>query len=145
MSEPGTAELALHVWDGLRTLVLESGERRREVSEALGMSFFRTKALRRLARNPMTLRELAAALQSDAPYTTLVVDDLEARELVTRTPHPDDRRRKLVSVTPAGLQAAREAEQILGTPPATMQALSASDLVELDRLVTLLLGADGSR
>lgn len=142
MTASGTDELAGHIWDGMRTLVLESGERRREVSEALGMSFFRTKALRRLARSPMTLGELASALQSDAPYTTLVVDDLEARELVTRTPHPDDRRRKVVSVTPAGLFAARQAEEILGTPPATMRTLSAADLAELDRLVTLLLGAN---
>jgi DNA-binding MarR family transcriptional regulator len=134
-----TEELATRTWEGLRTLVLETGERRREVSEALGMSFFRTKALRRLARNPMTLRELASALQSDAPYTTLVVDDLEARELVTRTPHPDDRRRKLVSVTPAGRRAARRAERILGTPPASMLALGRDDLAELDRLVAALL------
>jgi DNA-binding MarR family transcriptional regulator len=142
MTTESPDDVAFRVWERLRTLVLETGERRREVSEALGMSFFRTKALRRLARQPMTLRELATALQSDAPYTTLVVDDLERRELVTRTPHPDDRRRKLVSVTPAGRRAARKAERILGTPPPAVQTLSAADLIELDRLVALLIAED---
>jgi DNA-binding MarR family transcriptional regulator len=138
-----TDDMATRTWDGLRTLVLETGERRREVSDALGMSFVRVKALRHLAWSPLTLGELATALQSDAPYATLVVNDLEARELVTRTPHPDDRRRKVVSVTPAGRRAARRAERILGTPPAAVLALGRADLAELDRLVALLgAGAD---
>ena len=67
--------------------------------EALGLSFARMRALRRLAAQPHTLRELAEQLEADPPYVTLIVDDLEERGLVQRTPHPEDRRAKLVQLT----------------------------------------------
>jgi DNA-binding MarR family transcriptional regulator len=71
-----SSEHAQSAWRAMRTLVFELNDRRAEVAAALGMSFVRAKALRRLARAPMTMRELAAELSIDAPYATLVVDDL---------------------------------------------------------------------
>ncbi len=129
---------AARVWRNLRALVLERNDRRREVCDALGMGFIRIKALRRLAAEPMTLRHLADALTSDAPYTTVVVDDLAERGLVVRTPHPEDGRAKLVSVTPAGRAQARRADRILNRPPAVLLALPAEDLAALDRIVAAL-------
>jgi DNA-binding MarR family transcriptional regulator len=105
------------------------------VAAAIGMSFVRAKALRRLARAPMTMRELAAELSIDAPYATLVVDDLEARGLVERRPDATDRRRKIVAATPEGLRLAQAAEQILDVPPTALAALPAEDLAELDRIM----------
>ncbi|MDX3095724.1 MarR family transcriptional regulator [Streptomyces sp. ME01-24h] len=130
---------AARVWRDLRTLVLERNERRREVAEALGMSFFRAKALRRIAAAPVTPGDLAADLMTDRPYVTLVVDDLARRGLVERTPHPRDRRSKLLSVTPAGAAAAREADRILNAPPPGLAELDPADLAALDRVVTELL------
>jgi DNA-binding MarR family transcriptional regulator len=130
---------ATRVWRNLRILVLERNERRREVAGALGMSFFRVKALRRIALAPVTPGDLAADLMTDRPYTTLVVDDLARRGLVERTPHPGDRRRKVVAVTPAGAALAAEAERILGTPPPGLVELDAEELALLDRVVTKLL------
>ncbi|MFJ4845066.1 MULTISPECIES: MarR family winged helix-turn-helix transcriptional regulator [unclassified Streptomyces] len=127
------------VWRNLRTLVLERNERRREVADALGMSFFRVKALRRIAAAPVTPGELASDLMSDRPYITLVVDDLARRGLVDRTPHPGDRRRKVVAVTAAGAAAAAEAERILGTPPPGLAALPEDELALLDRILGRLL------
>jgi DNA-binding MarR family transcriptional regulator len=135
-------ETAARVWRGLRALVLDRYDRRKEVCAALDMSFIRAKALRRLAGGPTTMRELAAALATDAPYTTLVVDDLERRGLVARSAHPDDRRRKLVTATPAGVRAARRAEEILNEPPAPVLALTGADLAALDRIVAKLLAGD---
>jgi DNA-binding MarR family transcriptional regulator len=135
-------EPAARVWRGMRALVLEHHDRRREVCEALDMSFIRTKALRRLAAEPMTMRELAARLATDAPYTTLVVDDLERRGLVERSAHPTDRRSKIVTATPAGLKAAELAEAILGEPPAPVRDLDPADLAALDRIIARLLAAD---
>ena len=68
-------------------LVLDN-QRRREVSEALGMSFGRARAIRRLARGPMSMGELAAALDIDPPNATVLVDDLEAQGLVRRRAAP---------------------------------------------------------
>ncbi|WP_377271797.1 MarR family winged helix-turn-helix transcriptional regulator [Peterkaempfera sp. SMS 1(5)a] len=136
--DPDRLAIATRAWHNIRALVLEEHDRRREVVDALGMSFIRIKALRRLAGRPATLRALAADLATDAPYTTVVVDDLARRGLVERSPHPDDRRAKIVTVTEAGRAAAAEADRILGEPPAPLLALDPADVAELDRILALL-------
>ncbi|WP_372409824.1 MarR family winged helix-turn-helix transcriptional regulator [Streptomyces luteireticuli] len=133
-------ETARRAWGGLREVVLGGNERRKEVVEALGMSFFRVKALRRIAKGALTLRELAESLATDRPYTTLVVDDLARRGLVVRSENPADRRSKIVSVTEEGRCAAERAEAILGTPPAALLALPEGELVELERIVGRMVG-----
>jgi len=138
-----TAEAATQrIWQGLRQLVLERNERRKETADALGMSFFRVKALRRIAAKPSRMSELASLLASDRPYLTLVVDDLEKRGLVERHQHPTDRRCKIVSVTKEGQLAADRANAILGTPPPALRTLTAADLAALDRIVALLAAED---
>jgi DNA-binding MarR family transcriptional regulator len=122
------------VWSSMCDLVLDN-ERRREVSEAIGMSFSRIKAIRRLARQPMSMRELATALGIDPPYATVVIDDLESQGLVGRRSHPTDRRAKIVEVTRKGRAVARRADAILGTPPPGLQAL---DSEALQQLATIL-------
>ena len=95
------ADLARRAWRAMSGVVLDH-DRKVAVSEALGLSFARVRALRRLADEPLTLRGLAELLTADPPYVTLIVDDLEKRGLVQRTPHPEDRRSKLVQLTEAG-------------------------------------------
>jgi DNA-binding MarR family transcriptional regulator len=126
--------IAREVWLLMSDLVLDH-ERRREVAEALGISFGRARTIRRLARRPMSMGELAAALGIDPPNATVVVDDLEALGLVRRRPHPTDRRAKLVEVTRKGKELARKADEILGTPPAALGALSTDDLEALRRIL----------
>ncbi|GAA4594304.1 MarR family transcriptional regulator [Planotetraspora phitsanulokensis] len=134
----GDVETAARVWQGIRALVLDAHDRRKEVCEALGMSFVRAKALRRLLRGPLTLRDLAEHLATDAPYTSVVVADLERRGLVERATHPEDRRAKIVTVTRAGAKAAALAERILGEPPAPLLSLDPGDLAALDRIVAAI-------
>jgi DNA-binding MarR family transcriptional regulator len=122
------------VWLLLSDLVLDNG-RRREVAEALGLSFGRARALRRLARQPMSMGELAAALGIDPPNATVVVDDLESLGLARRRPHPTDRRAKVVETTRKGKEMARRADAILGTPPPALSALSTDDLETLRRIL----------
>ncbi len=64
----------------------------------------------------MTMGELATKLPADAPYTTLIVGDLEGRGLVSRTVHHADRRSKIVTITPAGLEAAGLADDSANRP-----------------------------
>ena len=115
-------------------LVLDN-VRRREVAEELGLSFGRIRAVRRVARRPMSMRELADALGIDPPNATAVVDDLEALGLATRRPHPDDRRARLVEATAEGRKVARRADLILSTPPAAVGSLPPSDVTELRRIL----------
>lgn len=135
------ADAAERVWNNLRALVLEQNERRKETAEALGMSFFRVKALRRIAARSYRMSDLATELASDRPYLTLVVDDLEERGLVERHQHPTDRRAKIVSATEKGRAAAARANAILGNAPPALAALPADDLAALDRIVAELVAA----
>jgi DNA-binding MarR family transcriptional regulator len=121
-------------WLLMSDLVLDH-DRRREVSDALGISFGRTRALRRLARRPLSMGELAAALGIDPPNATVLVDDLESLGLARRRPHPTDRRAKRVEATRKGKEMARRADAILSTPPPALSALSADDLEALRRIL----------
>jgi DNA-binding MarR family transcriptional regulator len=125
---------ARDAWLLMSDLVLDN-QRRREVSEAVGMSFGRSRALRRLAARPMTMRELADVLGIEAPNATVVIADLEAQGYVQRKPHPTDGRAKIVEATRKGKALARKADEILATPPAELSALSADDLQALLRVL----------
>ncbi|MEV4891276.1 MarR family transcriptional regulator [Nonomuraea sp. NPDC055795] len=138
MTDTPDQEAVARVWAAMYDLVLRQEDRRKEVAETLGVSFFRVKALRRLLAGPKTMRELTADLSTDKPYTTLMVDDLEQRGYVTRSVSPDDRRSKIVTLTPEGTAAAEAAERILARPPRSMLALDPADLAALDRIMTSL-------
>ena len=125
---------ARDVWLLMSDLVLDN-TRRREVSEALGMSFGRARALRLLARGSMSMSELAAVLGIDKPNATVVVGNLEDQGLARRRPHPTDGRAKVVEATRKGKDMARRADAILATPPAALSALSADDLEALRRIL----------
>jgi DNA-binding MarR family transcriptional regulator len=129
-------EASAEAWRIVSDMVLDNA-RRREVANSLGLSFGRARALRRVAKGPKPMGELADALGIDAPYLTLVVDDLERQGLVERRPHPTDRRVKLVVATRRGKDVARRAEAILGTPPERLAALDQRDLTELVRILRL--------
>jgi DNA-binding MarR family transcriptional regulator len=132
--QDSTAATARDVWAIMSDLVLDH-ERRREVSDALGLSFARIRAVRRVAKRPMSMKEFAAALDIDPPNATTVVDDLETLGLARRRPHSTDRRAKLVEATPKGKAAARKADEILFSPPPGLTALSTDELEALHRLL----------
>jgi DNA-binding MarR family transcriptional regulator len=125
---------ASRAWMAMSDLVLDQ-ERRRQVSEALGISFGRARAVRRVARQPLAMGELATALGIERPNATVLVDQLEAQGLVRRRPHPTDRRTKLVEATRKGKAMAAKAEAILRTPPPGIEALSDRDLETLARIL----------
>jgi DNA-binding MarR family transcriptional regulator len=131
---PPDDDPAREVWLLMSDLVLDN-TRRREVTEALGMSFGRTRAIRRLARAPMSMGELAGVLGIDPPNATVLVADLESQGLVQRRPHPTDGRAKVVEATRKGKELARRANAILATPPAGLSELAADDLETLRRLL----------
>ncbi len=137
MSEPGRTS-----WRIMRDLVLDH-DRRQAVADEVGLSFARTRALLKLAASdaPLTMRELADGLQTDAPYTTLIVADLEQRGLVERAVDPRDRRAKIVSMTAAGEELARRADALLDVLPPALSSLPPEDLAALDRILEALRSA----
>src|SRR5689334_18639067 len=139
----GDAAIAREVWLLMSDLVLDH-DRRREVSDALGISFGRARAVRRLTRRRMSMRELAAALDIEPPNATVLVDDLEAMGLVRRRPHPTDRRAKVVEATRKGKAMARRADAILATPHPALAELGTEDLETLRRILGGVSGRSGS-
>jgi DNA-binding MarR family transcriptional regulator len=147
--EPTTSELAVpdpagtvdeigaRAWEVMGRLVLDN-ERRREVSEALGMSFSKIKALRRLAQRPMTCKELAVELLTDAPRASVLIDELVQRGLAERTVRPQDRRVRIVAVTVQGAIEANRADAILRRVPDVMHRLSPQELDTLDQIMRKL-------
>jgi DNA-binding MarR family transcriptional regulator len=134
MKPRATDDVAREAWLIISDLVLDHN-RRREVTDALGISFARARARRRLARQPMSMSELAAALGIDPANTTGLVDDLEAMGVARRRPHPTDRRAKVVEATRKGKDMARRADAILSTPPPELSALDAEDLEALTQIL----------
>lgn len=134
------AENARAAFAVMADLVLDN-QRRQAVSEAVGLPFGRVRALKRIAARPMTLRELADAMNVDPPNCTAIVDDLENRGLVERRPHPTDRRSKLVVITRAGAQLAKKAKAVMDRPPAQLAALSPADLRKLAEILARATGS----
>jgi DNA-binding MarR family transcriptional regulator len=141
-----TADPVQQVWTLMHQFV-ETHNRRGELAETLGfrLGAGRGKFLFQLREGPRTLRELAEANGTDAPYATLIVDKLEAHGLVERQPHPEDRRRKLVALTAAGHEAVETADAILLRPPPVIAELPVEDLRQLAALLMRLLDADSPR
>jgi DNA-binding MarR family transcriptional regulator len=104
----------------------------------LGAGSGRIRVLFLLTEQPMTLGQLAEAYGVDRPYATIIVDKLEQLGFVERQPHPSDRRSKIVSLTPAGRDAAALAGRMLAEPPPPLRALNDGQLTELIGLLSQL-------
>jgi DNA-binding MarR family transcriptional regulator len=139
---PGATEApgaAVRVWATMQAFVT-SQDRRQELREAFdfGRGLGRVSLLLKLTDGPMTLREIAESQGVDAPYATVIVDKLVGRGLAQRAPHPEDNRRKLVTLTDAGWDAAALAQDIMARPPAALAGLPPDDLAALERILTRL-------
>ena len=130
-------DTASRVWAALHEFVAGQ-DRRRALRAALDLGPARVEVLIKLVDGPMTLREIARAAEIDPPAATVGVDQLEARGLVHRTPHPDDNRRKFVHLTDAGRDAAQRGQAILNEPPLALTNLDPDDLARLDEILTRL-------
>jgi DNA-binding MarR family transcriptional regulator len=77
---------------------------------------------------PQSMRALAATWNCDASWVTGLVDGLEERGYARRSPHPTDRRVKVVKITDLGRKAKAQALERLHEPPAALAELSTTDL-----------------
>ena len=82
---------------------------------------------------PMPMGQLAETLACDASNVTGLVDRLESRGLVRRHPSAEDRRVKVLELTPTGARLRTELLDRMTTPPATLKRLSAAEQRSLSR------------
>ncbi len=90
--------------DGLRPVVMRLARRLRQVrADGLELTASQLSAMGTLAHaDDQPIGALAAAEKVAAPSMTRIVNALQERGLVARTPDPSDRRQSLVSLTPSG-------------------------------------------
>ena len=87
----------------------------------------------------MTMGELAGALSCDASNVTGLVDRLESRGLLHRSPSEEDRRVKVLRLTPLGAKLRTALLERMTSSPPTLGRLSAADQRALARILRRLL------
>jgi DNA-binding MarR family transcriptional regulator len=131
--------LADVVWRAMAAVVFDNRDAwKRSVIDYTGLPFSRVRVLRRLARRPMTAKEIAEAATMDAPATSVAVSDLEERGLVVREADPTNRRSKVISLTDAGRKMVDGIDRLDDPAPPSIAALSEAELHSLAGLLAKL-------
>jgi DNA-binding MarR family transcriptional regulator len=88
---------------------------------------------------PMPMGQLADSLSCHASNVTGLVNRLESRGLVRRRPSDEDRRVKVLVLTPTGARLRAQMLERMTAPPVVLSRLSASEQRELVRILSRLL------
>ena len=132
-------DLADEVWRLMASVVINNQDTwKRAVVDRTGLPFSRIRILSRLAREPLSVKQIAAAATIDAPAATVAVNDLEERGLVVRQIDPGNRRSKTVSLTPAGRELLAIIDTVENPAPAPLRRRSAAELAALQALLRKL-------
>jgi DNA-binding MarR family transcriptional regulator len=141
------ADPAVSAWKAVLELVGWGGRRPPRFPAAatkLGLAPKQLGVLWRLepgAEVPM--RSLAESLHCDASYMTDLVDKLEQRGMIERRSSAEDRRVKLIALTPLGETTRRQAQELLFEPPEEFAALEPEEVEELARLLAKATASAG--
>jgi len=129
-------DLADEVWRAIASLVIDNRDGwKRAVVEQTGLPFSRIRILKRLSRQPMTVKQVAHAATIDAPAATVAVNDLEDRGLVVRETDPTNRRCKVVSLTDAGREVVAKIDAVEDPAPNALAALDPAQLTALKAIL----------
>ena len=131
--------MADDVWRAMASLVIDNRDSwKRAVVERTGLPFSRIRILSRLARQPMSVKQIAQAATIDAPAATVAVNDLESRGLVIRETDPANRRCKMVSLTDAGRDMVRTIDTTDDPAPEMLSGLDETELRKLRAILAKL-------
>ncbi len=133
---------ASEAWQLVNELVHSQRQALMAIASELELSVPQTMALRRLdPERPMAMSELAGALRCDNSNVTGIIDRLEDRELVRREPSAQDRRVKMLTVTPKGEALRDRLAALWDRPPAALAELDPEDQVALRDILRSALRA----
>ncbi len=110
-----------------------------ELLRPLGLTFARYEVLVLLSfsrRGALPLGKIGERLQVHATSVTPLVKRLEAAELIRRTPHPEDGRAVLASITGKGRMVMDQATEAIVGARFALAAMSESDCDALTELLT---------
>ena len=125
-TDPASADLAVSVVGRLFRLAPQLTDLLDLGAREYGMGFARGRVLWALQESgPVVMRALSQQLGISPRTVTGLIDALEADGWVTRTPHPDDRRATIISITPT-------AQAALTTLRSSYEGLAHDLLADLD-------------
>src|ERR1700749_4259050 len=105
-TDPGRGDLAVSIVGRLFRLAPQLTDLLDLGAREYGMGFARGRVLWALQESgPVVMRALSQQLGISPRTVTGLIDALEADGWVTRTPHPDDRRATIISITPTAQAA----------------------------------------
>lgn len=140
--ETAPDQLTRDVVELIGGIVSRYHEEYEEAAAAYSLTGAQARVLALLAPGPSPMRRLAEQLKCEPSNVTGIVDRLESRGLVERSPSPEDRRVKLAAATPEGLRTAAELRDSLGDfAQAPLAALSQEERKVLRDLLQRMLGA----
>ena len=105
----------------------------------LGLTFARYEVLVLLSfsrRGALPLGKIGERLQVHATSVTPLVKRLEGAGLIQRTPHPEDGRAVLASITPEGRQVLQQATEAIVSAQFALSSLTDEQCDELTGLLT---------
>jgi DNA-binding MarR family transcriptional regulator len=114
--------------------------------EPLGLNFSRFEALALLhfsRAGSLPLGKIGDRLQVHPTSVTNTIDRLEADGLVTRRPHPNDRRTTLAKLTSRGRRRVKEAARALAEVDFGLDGMLRRDLNKVDEALTPLRRSAG--
>ncbi len=135
-------ELARRAW----RLLMGAGQRHLETVtagiEEMGLSRVMAQFLGAVCQSPPgPTNQLATQFGVDPGWVTDIVDRLEARGEIVRRPSTDDRRVKILEVTPSGRETFQAMEALFATPPPELLGAPREDLLALVRIAERLSGS----
>jgi DNA-binding MarR family transcriptional regulator len=89
--------------------------------------------------HPIPMGRVAEALACDASNVTGLIDRLESRGLLRRQPSAEDRRVKVLELTPAGIRLRSTVLERMTTPPRSLARLSSDEQRALVKILRHLL------
>jgi MarR family transcriptional regulator, organic hydroperoxide resistance regulator len=132
---------ASEAWALMFELLHLSKQRFMAIASEFELSPPQVMALRQLDPDePKPMSELAIALRCDNSNVTGIVDRLEDRGLVERQPAAHDRRVKMLSITPRGVEVRAGLSARLAEPPEPLASLSPEDQRALRDIMRRALG-----
>jgi DNA-binding MarR family transcriptional regulator len=138
-SRSSKEELAADAWRPLARFFFDTVRHRQRILVREGLTPNDARAFMALDRREgKTMRVLADEWTCDASNATFIVDRLEERGLAERRSVPEDRRLKLVVLTPLGEETKQRVLAHFFEPPPELLELSREDLATLRDAVSKL-------
>jgi DNA-binding MarR family transcriptional regulator len=141
----GARALPCEAWQLLFELLMSTRTSVPTVAAEFALSEPQCHVLRLLADEPVAMGTLAAALACDASNVTGIVDRLESRGLIARQPSVDDRRKRVIGLTPRGAEVRARLMERLAEPPDTIARLPPEDQRALCDILRRALGESRAR